>query len=112
MLNESEILNLINEDKQSALKLAAEEGHNYYDGQHDILKSRIFYYNADGELVEDKTRSNIKICHQFFTELVDQCVQYILSGDEPLVASDDPELQGFLDEYFDEEFIAEQFVAA
>lgn len=107
MLNESEILNLINEDKQSALKLAAEEGHNYYDGQHDILKSRIFYYNADGELVEDKTRSNIKICHQFFTELVDQCVQYILSGDEPLVASDDPELQGFLDEYFDEEFIAE-----
>lgn len=48
MLSENEILTLINEDKQSTLKRNAEEGHNYYDGQHDILKYRLFYYNADG----------------------------------------------------------------
>lgn len=107
MLNESEILALINEDKQSTLKRGAEEGHNYYEGRHDILKYRLFYYNAEGQLVEDKTRSNIRISHQFFTELVDQCVQYLLSGTQPLVASGIPELQGFLDEYFDEEFISE-----
>lgn len=107
MLLENEILTLINEDKQSTLKRNAEEGHNYYDGQHDILKYRLFYYNADGQLVEDTTRSNIKICHQFFTELVDQCVQYLLSGKDPLVASKIPELQAFLDEYFDEDFISE-----
>ncbi len=107
MLKESEILQLINEDKQSKLKTLAREGQDYYEGKHDILKSRIFYFDADGNLQEDKMRSNIKISHQFFTELVDQCVQYILSGKEPLVASDIPELQAKLDEYFDEEFIAE-----
>lgn len=105
--SENEILTLINEDKQSTLKRGAEEGHNYYEGQHDILKYLLFYYNTDGQLVEDKTRSNIKISHQFFTELVDQCVQYLLSGTEPLVASKTPELQAFLDEYFDEDFISE-----
>lgn len=107
MLKESEILTLITEDKTSALKREAETGHKYYDGNHDILNYRLFYYNADGQLVEDTTRSNIRISHQFFTELVDQCVQYLLSGEEPLVASDDPELQKLLDEYFDEEFMSE-----
>ena len=38
--------------------------------------------DENGEVVEDETRSNIKICHPFFTELVDQCVQYMLSGKE------------------------------
>ena len=53
------------------LKKQAREGQRYYDGQNDILDYRMFYFNADGKLVEDTTRSNVKIPHRFFTELVD-----------------------------------------
>jgi SPP1 family phage portal protein len=74
-----------------------------------MLKSRLFYYNADGNLVEDKTRSNIKICHPFFTELADQLAAFILSTKEnPIRAKENTEgLQDLLDEYFDDGFWAE-----
>lgn len=104
MLTESEIYNLIQEDLTSSRKRAASVGHKYYEGQHDILNYKLYYYNADGKLVEDTTRSNIKICHPFFTELVDQCVQYMLSGKESFVKSDIPELQDELDLYFGDDF--------
>ena len=60
------------EDLGSAKKQIAKIGQSYYEGNHDILNFRMFYFNADGQLVEDNTRSNIKISHPFFTELVDQ----------------------------------------
>lgn len=107
MLKESEIYTLIQEDATSAKKRNAAVGHRYYEGRHDILNYKLFYYNGDGNLVEDTTRSNIKICHPFFTELVDQCVQYMLSGDDSFVRSDDHELQEELDQYFGDEFRSE-----
>lgn len=107
MLTENEIYTLIHEDSISSRKKSASIGHKYYDGEHDILKYQLFYYNADGVLVEDKTRSNIKICHPFFTELVDQCVQFALSVKGSLVCSDIPELQDELDNYFGDDFKSE-----
>lgn len=107
MLTEAEILQFINEDRVSTKKHLARVGERYYEGDHDIKQYRMFYFNSDGNLVEDKTRSNIKISHPFFTELVDQEVQYILSGSESYVKSDDQDLQSYLDEYFDDEFKAE-----
>lgn len=107
MLTENEIYTLIHEDSISSRKKSASVGHKYYDGEHDILKYQLFYYNADGVLVEDKTRSNIKICHPFFTELVDQCVQFALSVKGSLVCSDIPELQDELDNYFGDDFKSE-----
>ena len=107
MLTEAEILKFIGEDKVSMKKRLASIGQKYYEAEHDILQYRMFYFNADGNLVEDKTRSNIKIPHPFFTELVDQAVQYMLSGKESLIRSDNPELQSRLDEYFDDDFICE-----
>lgn len=107
MLTESEILRFINEDKVSAKKRLAKMGQKYYEAEHDILQYRVFYYNTDGKLVEDKGRANIKIPHPFFTELVDQCVQYMLSGKDGFVKSDIPELQDRLDEYFDDDFKSE-----
>ena len=109
MLTESEILQFISDDENSEKKRAAREGQRYYEGLHDILKYRMFYYNNEGTLVEDKYRSNIRISHPFFTELVDQAVQYILSGKEGFVKSDDPKLQKELDAYFNdnEDFTAE-----
>ncbi len=100
-------MRFIQEDKTSTKKRLASVGQNYYEAQHDILNYRMFYFNADGVLVEDKTRSNIKIPHPFFTELVDQAVQYMLSGKDAIIKSDVPELQNRLDEYFDDDFICE-----
>lgn len=95
-------LNSVNPSKEMAKKGAA-----YYEGRHDILDYRIFYYNSDGNLVEDKYRSNVKIPHPFFGELTDQAVQYIFSG-ERFILSDNSELQKELDDYFNynEEFTA------
>lgn len=107
MLSEAEILQFINEDRISTKKHLAKMGERYYEGDHDIRDYRMFYFNADGKLVEDKTRSNIKISHPFFTELVDQEVQYMLSGAGSFVKSDDQDLQYYLDQYFDDEFKSE-----
>lgn len=107
MLTEQEIRYFISDDAGSQRKRKSREAQRYYEGEHDILNYRMFYYNSDGELVEDTTRSNIKIAHPFFTELVDQQVQYMLSGDDSFVRSDVEGLQSKLDEYFDEDFKAE-----
>lgn len=112
MLTESEILHFISEDKTSMKKQLAKVGQKYYEAEHEILQYRLFYYNSDGKLVEDTTRSNMKIPHPFFTELVDQGVQYMLSGKDEngelkLIKSDNPALQSRLDEYFDDDFISE-----
>ena len=110
MLTEDEILKFIQDDIASAKKQKAKVGLKYYEGEHDILNYRLYYYDADGNLVEDQTRSNIKISHPFFTELVDQEVQYMLSG-EYFMKSDLPELQALLDERFNEneDFLSELY---
>lgn len=108
MLKIEEISQLIESDKCSDKKRYLHEGKAYYDGNHDIKKALLFYYNSDGELVEDKYRSNIKICHPFYTELVDQLVQYVLSSGD-IIKSNNSELQPYLDEYFNhnDEFYSE-----
>lgn len=100
MLTESEIKLFLDEDMASGQKRQAKIGQDYYEGRHDILDYRMFYYNDNGELVEDTYRSNAKIPHPFFTELVDQATQYIMSDKEGFVMSDEPELQAELDKYF------------
>lgn len=109
MLKEEEILHIIQNDAGSEKKKQASIGQKYYEAEHDILNTRLFYYNADGQLVEDKTRSNIKICHPFFTELSDQLSSYLLSFDDnPIRAKETADgLQGYLDEYFDDDFWGE-----
>jgi len=109
MLTEAEIKRLIEDDALSEKKRQAAVGQRYYEAEHDILNYRMFYYNADGVLVEDKARSNSRICHPFFTEHVDQLTAFILSFEEnPIQAKASAEgLQDHLDVYFDDEFWAE-----
>lgn len=109
MLTEEEIKRFITDDATSALKAAAGVGQRYYEAEHDILNYRLFYYNADGILVEDTTRTNVKIPHPFFTELVDQLAAYITSFEDNPIQAKNPEtgLQDYLDTYFDESFWAE-----
>ena len=111
MLTVEEIARFIEEDNSSERKMLARTGMKYYEAEHDIRNYRIFYYNSDGQLVEDTTRSNVKISHPFFTELVDQEVQYMLSGKDGFVKSDIPELQNEMDAYFNEneDFMSELY---
>lgn len=106
MLSIEEINFFINEDNSSERKNQARKGQKYYDGEHDILNYKLFYFDANGEVQEDKTRSNIKISHPFFTELVDQQAQYMLNGDK-FIKSDIPELQEELDKVFTDDFTSE-----
>lgn len=109
MLTVQEIQNLMEEDISSEKKRLARIGERYYNGEHDILKYQIYYYDADGKLQLDKFKSNIRISHPFFTELVDQQVQYMLSGDGNIIRSDIPELQTALDDYFNDDFYSEVY---
>lgn len=102
MLKPEEIRRFIDDDISSEKKTFAKKGQAYYEGRHDIKDYRVFYYNSDGKPVEDTYRSNMKIPHPFFTELVDQAVQYMLSGKGGFIKSDLPELQTELDAYFNE----------
>lgn len=109
MLSVAEIKRLIDEDISSERKRQALVGQRYYDAKHDILQTRFFYFNDDGNLVEDTYRANTRIAHPFFMELADQIAPYMLSSDEnPIRAKKGVEgLQEHFDEYFDADFWAE-----
>lgn len=109
MLSTTAIKRFIEDDMASEKKRLARIGQRYYEGEHDILNYRLFYFNSDGILQEDKFRSNVKISHPFFTELSDQLSSYLLSfGKNPIRAKKAVEgLQDYLDIYFDEEFWSE-----
>lgn len=111
MLSPNEIKTFIDQDAASTKKQLAKVGLRYYEGEHDIKNYRIFYVDADGNLQEDKLKSNIKISHPFFKILVDQQAQYMLSGKEGYVKSDIPELQSEMDAYFNynDEFNSELY---
>lgn len=100
MLTTDEIRLFIEQDRASEKKRLARVGWRYYKGDHDIKNYRIFFFDADGNLKEDKTKSNIKICHAFFRILVDQGAQYALSIKGDLFRSDIPELKAELDKRF------------
>ena len=92
----------IDNDKNSQAKDKARTGERYYNFEHDILKNRIFYIDDNDVIREDKNASNVKIPHAFFTEQVDQKVQYLLSN--PVEATvEDETFQTYLNEYYDED---------
>ncbi|NGL84146.1 phage portal protein [Streptococcus equi] len=97
------IKSLIDSDRASNLKSKMRQGINYYDSKHDILDYRLFYFDSNDKLKEEKYRANTKISHGFFTELVDQKVQYLLSN--PIEIKTQQEgLQDYLNEYVNEDF--------
>lgn len=109
MLTVEEIKMFIDEDAASVKKHFARVGERYFDGDHDIKNYRMFYFNSDGQLVEDTSRANVRIPHPFFKELTEQGTQYTLSGSDGFVFSDVPELQSELDARFNnnDDFIDE-----
>lgn len=99
----NELMTKVSNDRVGSLKKDMQTGLNYYDAKHDILDYRLFYFDNEGKLKEETNRSNTKIAHAFFTELVDQKVQYLLSN--PIeVKTEQDGLQELLDVYIDEDF--------
>ena len=111
MLTVNEIKTFIDNDNASTKKQLARVGQRYYEAEHDIKDYRVFFVDAEGQLQEDKTKSNIKISHPFFKIIADQEVQYILSGEGGIFKSDIPKLQSLLDDYFNsnDEFMSELY---
>lgn len=106
MLTTDEIQFFMRDAAASPFRQNAELGQRYYDGKHDIDDFRVMYVDSEGGWREDKNRSNVTISHQFFTELVDQQANYMLSQGN-YVRSNDEELQAHLDQYFNDDFEAE-----
>ena len=83
----------------------AKKGIDYYNGQHDILKNKIYWIDENGTVKEDKNASNIRIPHAFMTEQVDQKVQFLLSNPVNVEADESAQgLQDELDKYYDADF--------
>lgn len=99
---EEKLYSLIQKDKNSDKKRIARICERYYEARHDILDYKLYYFNADGDLVEDTTRSNIKISHPFYTELIDQKTNYLLSNFS--INSEDDTLDKELQKYFGDDF--------
>lgn len=93
----------IKANASSEKRSRADEGIAYYNYRNDILDNRIVYFNGQGELVEDKYASNLRISHGFLPELVDQKVQLLLSNPVEVV-TEDAELAEKLKEYYNEDF--------
>lgn len=106
MLEPGRIASIVEADRCSRRKKQARLGQRYYDGKHDILEYRIYYVNKEGKLVEDLTKSNIRIPHPFFHEIAEQEVSYILSNGIQF-QTDDEELEKHLKAYFGDPFIGE-----
>lgn len=105
-LSTGQIDDIITRDASSRRKSQARVGERYYNGDNDIMRHRIFYFDADGELVEDKYASNIKIPHAFFAELVDQKIDYLINPWDRHVTAGDPAFDALLAPYFDHRFNA------
>ena len=106
MLSAQRIMSAIAADKYSRQKKQARTGQRYYDGMHDILDTRIYYIDKNGILVEDVTKSNLRIPHPFFKEIADQEVSYMLSGGIHF-RTKSPELEEYLCPYFGDAFIGQ-----
>lgn len=102
MLTVDQIREFIDAEKGSAWRKQAETGLRYYEGEHDIMQSLIFFVNADGQLEQDKTKANTRISHPYYTELVDQEVQHLLHVKDGFIRSDIPELQKELNARFND----------
>ena len=106
-LTPGQIESIINLDATSSRKLQARVGERYYESRNDILNHRIFYFDGDGELVEDTFSSNIRTPSGFFRELVDQKVAYLIDPGAFHVTSDDERLDEELRRRFGYDFNAE-----
>lgn len=82
---------------------------DYYKGIHDIKDKKRYYVDRKGVRREDTHLTNTKLVHPYFTKLVNQKANYLLSKEFSLqVQQDDSTSQKFVDacsDYFDKGFM-------
>ena len=98
-----ELTKIINQDLISEQKKEMKVSKRYYDKKHDILDYRLIYTDSDGRVHEEKNRSNIKIVYPFYTEIIDQKVNYLL-GKQPEFKTENEQLAMLLESYIDPDF--------
>lgn len=101
--NVKALADAIRYDRTSNIKTDMRTSMSYYNGDHDIKHYRMFYFDSNGCLKEEHHRSNVKIAHQFHTELIDQKIQYLL-GDKIKIKSENETLDAYLNEYTNNDF--------
>lgn len=72
----------------------------YYNKKHDILDYRMFYVDSNNVVREELNRSNYKIPHPFYSELIEQKVNYLLAN-EIGFETENKELESYLKQYID-----------
>ena len=99
----------IHEFKDSPLYKDMQKAQDYYEGKHDILEKKRYYIDRKGVKREDTNLSNSKLIHPYFTKLVNQKVNYLLSKEFTLqVDEEDTQAVAFRDactDYFDKKFM-------
>ena len=98
-----ELGKLITEDLISIEKKEMKVSKRYYNKKHDILDYRLFYVDSDGITREEKNRSNIKIPYPFYTEIIDQKVNYLL-GKRAEFKTENEQLEALLKNYITPDF--------
>lgn len=89
MTNSAMLKDLIEADKASKLKLQMYEGQRYYNGQHDYLNHKNYFYTQEETIIELKNRANNLTVVQFYTLAEDQKVEYII-GKPPTISVNEP----------------------
>ncbi len=90
-LDSQRIGDIISRDIASPGKHSMAEGVNYYNCRHDIL-DHVNYYWLDGQKIQDKAKSNIRLSHPFHKILVDQKAAY-LAGSPIVVTVAEPDVE-------------------
>lgn len=96
----AQITKTINQDLISTDKKDMKVSKRYYEKKHDILDYRMFYVDSNNVVREELNRSNYKIPHPFYSELIEQKVNYLLAN-EIGFETENEELEGYLKQYVD-----------
>jgi len=99
----------IQEFKDSELYKQMLKAQDYYKGKHDIEEKKRYYIDRYGTKREDTNLSNNKLSHPYFTKLVNQKANYLLSKEFSIqVDEQDAKASQFQDvcsQYFDKSFM-------
>lgn len=85
------ILGNITEFKGSEQYKQMLKAQDYYNGKHDILEKERYWIDRKGVKRVDDKLSNSKLIHPYFTKLVNQKVNYLLSKEFSLQVDEDNE---------------------
>lgn len=98
----------IDDFKKSTTRKEMLVAQDYYVGKHDIFNKKRYYIDREGTQREDEKLANNKLVHPYFTKLVNQKVNYVLSKEFTMqVDEDDKKAVDFREackDYFDKAF--------